>query len=49
MAMEEVKAAVELLATMKKEVLAVVKNMLTKVETVLEDVEVDRPKRRNKR
>ena len=30
MAMEEVKAAVELLATVKKEVLAVVKNMLTR-------------------
>ena len=42
MAMEEVKAAVELLATVKKEVLAVVKNMLTRVEMVLEDVEVDK-------
>ena len=37
---EEVKAAVELLATMK-EVLVEVEDMLTRVETVLADMEVD--------
>ena len=41
---EEVKAVVELLATVKMEGLAVVEDMLTRVETVLADVEVDEAK-----